>query len=165
MEARDRNEDAYFSDGTPIPDEPPTGGGGKGPSQAQLLIQMAEEQYRLIRATDGRTYAVPKLGPSIAVPLASKSGNGMRAKLAASLRRRTGKVASASELADCITVLEGEASELDPEPVFLRMGRHTADGADAIVVDMGTETGQCIVITPEGGASRRPRRSSSAARS
>ncbi|WP_067070468.1 hypothetical protein [Carbonactinospora thermoautotrophica] len=146
MEARDRNEDAYFSDGTPIPDKPPTGGGGKGPSQAQILIQMAEEQYRLIRGSDGRTYAVPKLGPSIAVPLASKSGNGMRAKLAASLRRCTGKVASASALADCITVLEGEASELDPEPVFLRMGRHE----NSIVVDMGTETGQCILITPEG---------------
>ncbi|WP_067071665.1 hypothetical protein [Carbonactinospora thermoautotrophica] len=150
MEARDRNEEEFFSDGTPIPDEPPTGGGGGKGSKTQLLMQMAEEQYRLIRGTDGRTYAVPKLGPRIAVPLRSKSGTGMRAKLATSLRRSTGLVASASDLADCLNVLEGEASELDPEPVFLRTGRHVADGTEAIVVDMGTETGQCILITPHG---------------
>ncbi len=85
---------------------------------------MAEDTYRLIRSADGRTYAVPRLGPSIAVPLASKGGNSVRAKLAASLRRRTGKVASASALSDCINVLEGEAAELDPQPVHLRVGRH-----------------------------------------
>ena len=45
-----------------------------------------------------------------------------------------------------ITVLMGEASELDPRPVWLRVGEH--DGT--VVVDMGTETGQCITITPRG---------------
>ena len=40
----------------------------------------------------------------------------------------------------------GEASELDPRPVWLRVGEH--DGT--VVVDMGTETGQCITITPSG---------------
>ena len=139
------NGDEFFSDGAPVPggqmpEEPKAGG------QAPLLAQMAEDTYRLIRSTDGRTYAVPRLGPNIALPLASKGGNSVRAKLAASLRRRTGKVASASALADCINVLEGEASELDPQPVYLRAGR---DG-DAVVVDMGTETGQCILITPAG---------------
>ena len=124
-------------------------GDGKGPTQAQILMQMAEDAYRLIRSTDGRTYAVPKLGPNIAVPLASKSGTGIRAKLADSLWRQTGKVATGSALSDCINVLEGEASELDPQPVFLRMGHHTDDPDDgeALVVDMGTETGQCIRIT------------------
>ncbi|MEQ4207933.1 hypothetical protein [Actinopolymorpha sp. B9G3] len=127
---------------------------GKGPTQAQILMQMAEDAYRLIRSTDGRTYAVPRLGPNIAVPLASKSGAGIRAKLADSLWRQTGKVATGSALSDCINVLEGEASELDPTPVFLRMG-HTGDTGDsddgeALVVDMGTETGQCIHITPDG---------------
>ena len=121
-----------------MPDEPKAGG------QAQVLAQMAEDAHRLIRSTDGRTYAVPRLGPNIAVPLASKGGTSLRARLAASLRRRTGKVASASTLADAITVLEGEAAELDPQPVWLRVGRHQ----DAVLVDMGTETGQCIRISP-----------------
>jgi len=113
---RDHSEES-FSDGTPLPPEEPPGGPGKGPSQAQQLMAMAEDTYRLIRSDDGRAYAVPKLGPQIAVPLASRSGNSIRARLAASLHRQTGKVASASALADCITVLDGEASELtDPRP-------------------------------------------------
>jgi hypothetical protein len=144
---RDHSEES-FSDGTPLPPEEPPAGPGKGPSQAQLLMAMAEDTYRLIRSTDGRAYAVPKLGPQIAVPLASRSGNSIRARLAASLHRQTGKVASASALADCITVLDGEASELDPRPVWLRVGQHH----DTVVVDMGTETGQCITITPRGWA-------------
>ena len=111
-------------------------------------MAMAEDTYRLIRSTDGRAYAVPRLGPQIAVPLASRSGNSIRARLAASLHRQTGKVASASALSDCITVLDGEASELDPRPVWLRIGQH----AGTVVVDMGTETGQCITITPAGWA-------------
>jgi hypothetical protein len=143
---RDHDEES-FSDGIPLPPEEPPGN-GRGPSQAQLLMAMAEETYRLIRSDDGRGYAVPRLGPQIAVPLASRSGNSIRAKLAASLHRQTGKVASASALSDCITVLEGEASELDPRPVWLRAGQHE----DTVVLDMGTETGQCITITPRGWA-------------
>lgn len=156
MEARDNNHEDRFSDGTPLPSEPASpeqlpAPEGKEPSPAQLLLQMAEDQYRLLRSTDGRTYAVPKMGPSIALPLASKSGGSLRAKLAASLRRRTGKVASGSQLSDAVNVLEGEAAELDPQPVFLRMGRHP-DRSDTLVVDMGTETGHCITIGPEGWA-------------
>jgi hypothetical protein len=104
------------------------------------------DRGRLVCSDDGRAYAVPKLGPQIAVPLASRSGNSIRARLAASLHRQTGKVASASALSDCITVLDGEASELDPRPVWLRVGQHQG----TVVVDMGTETGQCITITPAG---------------
>jgi hypothetical protein len=112
---------------------------------------MAEDDYRLIRADDGRTYAVPRNGPNIAIPLASKSGSGVRARLAASLRRRTGQVASGSALSDCVNVLEGEASEQDPQPVFLRMAcHHDSAGQPCVVVDMGTETGQAIIITPGG---------------
>ena len=97
-------------------------GQGKGPSQAQLLMAMAEDTYRLIRSADGRAYAVPKMGPQIAVPLASRSGNSIRARLAASLHRQTGKVASASALADCITVLDGRGQRAGP-PAGVAAGR------------------------------------------
>ena len=144
---RDHDEES-FADGTPLPPEEPPGGPGKGPSQAQTLVGMAEDTYRLIRSTDGRAYAVPRMGPQIAVPLASRSENSLRARLAASLRRQTGQVASGSNLSDCITVLMGEAGELDPRPVWLRVSQDH----DTVVVDMGTETGQCITITPSGWA-------------
>ncbi len=137
---RDHGEET-FSDGTPIPDEP--AGKGKGLSQAQILVGMAEDTYRLIRADDGRAYAVPKLGPQVAVPLAAKSENSLRSRLAASLHRQTGQVASSSSLSDAITVLMGETADLEPVPVWLRTARHR----HAVVVDMGTETGQCITIT------------------
>lgn len=143
---RDPDEET-FSDGIPVPDEP-TGGKGKGPTQAQALVSMAEDTYRLVRADDGRSYAVPKIGAAIAVPLGSKSENSLRARLASSLHRQTGQVASASALSDAITVLAGEASELDPVPVWLR----TARNGDTITVDMGTSTGQCITITGHGWA-------------
>jgi hypothetical protein len=148
--ASDHNDET-FSDGTPLPSEPEDSGlpGGK-PSPAQVLVQMAEDDYRLIRADDGRSYAVPRNGPNIAIPLGSKSGSGVRARLAASLRRRTGQVATGSALSDCVNVLEGEASEQDPQPVFLRMARVEEDGQPWVVVDMGTETGQAIIITPAG---------------
>lgn len=142
---RDPDEET-FSDGTPIPDEPPAAGKGKGPTQAQALVSMAEDTYRLIRADDGRSYAVPRIGAPIAVPLASKSENSLRARLAASLHRQTGQVASSSALSDAITVLMGEASELEPCPVWLRAGRDK----DTIIIDMGTATGQCITITADG---------------
>ena len=142
---RDHSEES-FSDGTPVPAEEPPAGKGKGPSQAQILVGMAEDTYRLIRADDGRAYAVPRLGPQIAVPLASKSENSLRTRLAASLHRQTGQVASSSNLSDAITVLMGEAADLEPVPVWLRAARH--DGT--VVIDMGTGTGQCIIITGRG---------------
>ncbi|GAA0968873.1 ATP-binding protein [Actinocorallia libanotica] len=136
----------------PPDDAPPQGGkGGKGPDMAQVLVTMAEETYRFIRADDGRTYGVPKDGPNIAVPLGSKGEGGVRAKLATSLWRRSGQVASGAALSDCVNVLEGEAGEKDPEPVFLRMGRlHDPELGECVVVDMGTETGQAIVVTCDG---------------
>lgn len=151
MTADHNDETETFSDGTPLPEEPVAAGGGKGPTPAQVLVEMAEEDYRLIRADDGRAYAVPRNGPNIAIPLASKGGSGVRARLAASLRRRTGQVASGSALSDCVNVLEGEASDQDPQPVYLRMAHHTTDDdTSSVVVDMGTETGQAIIITPAG---------------
>ena len=143
----DRSEET-FSDGIPVPDEPPSPdtGKSKGPTPAQQLLRLAENTYRLVRSDDGRAYAVPRLGAPVAVPLGKKSGDSLRARLGASLYRQTGQVASASALSDALNVLAGEASELDPVPVWLRAARHE----DAVIIDMGTATGQCLVITPEG---------------
>lgn len=126
--------------------EPEAGSGDKTkPSPAKLLVELAQEQYRLIRSTDARTYAVPRSGPAIAVPLGSKRG--LKFRLASSLYRRTGIVASGSALSDCLAVLEGEAADLSAQSVHLRVG-HDDDGA--IVLDLGTETGHVAVLSPDG---------------
>lgn len=124
MEARDHHDEETLPQTSgghrpppPPGDAPPQGSkGGKGPDTAQVLVTMAEETYRFIRADDGRTYGVPKDGPNIAVPLGSKGEGGVRAKLSTSLWRRSGQVASGAALSDCVNVLEGGAGEKDPEP-------------------------------------------------
>lgn len=141
-------DDPYTDAQTPVP-EPPVqdtedGSGGKGPTVAQRLVAMAQQHYRLIRSTDSRTYAVPKDGPTLAMPLGSKKG--LRVRLGASLHRQTGIVASGSALSDCMTILEGEAADLEPRPVYLRMGQAQGE----IVVDLGTEVGHVVRITPDG---------------
>lgn len=174
MEPRDHNDDDRPDDPsnalpTNHPDTDPAGGDqssgdgsgsedtneGKGPTTAQLLMEYAEREYRMIRSTDGRTYAVPKGGPNLALPLASRGGAGLRGKLSKTHYRRTGRVAPSSALADCANILESEAAEQPPEPVFLRMGRVPLPDAPpgcrgAVVVDMGTDTGHALVITPDG---------------
>jgi hypothetical protein len=115
LDVRDHDEEPLPDTEPAPPASDPSGGPGRGPSQAQQLMAMAEDTYRLIRSTDGRGYAVPRLGPRIAVPLASRSGNSIRARLAASLHRQTGKIASASALADCITARIREDDVVFPE--------------------------------------------------
>jgi hypothetical protein len=138
-------DDPYAEDEIPVLEDPEGGRSkDKGPTVAQRLVAMAQEQYRVIRSTDARTYAVPKDGPAIATALGSKKG--LRVRLGASLHRQTGIVASGSALSDCMAVLEGEAADLEPQPVYLRMG--AADGE--ILVDLGTEVGHVARITPRG---------------
>ncbi len=123
----------------------------RGPSQAAVLARLAEEHYRLLRSDDGRPYAVRRSGPNIAVPLRGKGA--LRAQLAKIYAdASSGRVPSASALADALTVLEGRAADKDPEPVFLRLATHQ----DQIVLDLGTADGRCAVIGP-GGSMREPR--------
>jgi hypothetical protein len=123
----------------------PEGSKGRGPSQAAKLVELAEQYYRLFTGTDGRPYAVALDGPNIALPLRGRSG--VRTALA---RRYTdvyrGQVPSQTALADALTVLEGHANDTAPEPVHLRVARF----GDALVLDLGTVDGDCVVAGAEG---------------
>ena len=119
-----------------------SGEGGKGPSQATRLVELADERFRIVAGTDGKTYAVALAGPNIALPL--RGENGLRLTLAHAYRVETGAVAGSSALADALTVLEGQAMGTTPEPVALRVARH--DGT--LVLDLGDAEGRCIVISP-----------------
>ncbi|MFB6837088.1 ATP-binding protein [Streptomyces sp. NPDC056361] len=125
---------------------PPVDDGGKKPSAAVRLVQLARERYRFVMSTDGRPYAVAIDGPNIALPLRGRSGVRQRlARLYADTFE--GDVASQSALADAMTVLEGIAEDGDPVPVHLRVGH---DEAGTLVVDLGTADGRAVTVSAGG---------------
>ncbi|MEV6331533.1 ATP-binding protein [Streptomyces sp. NPDC051909] len=120
--------------------------GGKKPSAAVRLVQLAKERYRFVVSADGRPYAVAIDGPNIALPLRGRSGVRQRlARLYAETYE--GDVASQSALADAMTVLEGIAEDDDPVPVHLRVGQ---DDLGTIVVDLGTADGRAVAVSAGG---------------
>jgi len=125
--------------------------GDRGPSQAAALVKLAQEHYRLLGSEDGRSYAVRRSGPNVALPLHGKGA--LRAQFARIyVDTYAGRVPSASALTDALTVLEGRAAMKEPEPVHLRLARHEGQ----VVLDLGTADGRCAVARP-GGWSREPR--------
>lgn len=119
----------------------------KAPAQAELLVRLALEQYRLGVTDDGEPFAVRREGPNIALPLRG-SRSALRAVLARDYRRQHGCTPNSSALADAMTALEGEALESQPEKVHLRIARHE----DSLVLDLGTPDGAAVVIGPGGWA-------------
>lgn len=112
-------------------------------SQAAALVTLALKRYRLlVSADDGRTYAVSEDGANVAMPLWSTRG--FRPKLARHYAQNNGAVPSSTALSDALTVLEGYAAVREPQPLWLRFGRH----GEELVVDLGTADGRCILIEP-----------------
>lgn len=127
-----------------MPEEP---GGEDSESQADRLVSMALESYILHTTDKGEVFMVPVEGPRI--PRQLRGGKtSLRASLAAAYRRKLGKVPSQAALADAMTVLEGEAEDLEPTPLHLRVAEDTDSGVSW--VDIGDQTGEAIWISPEG---------------
>lgn len=115
------------------------------PSQAMALVALAKANFDMVMSQDGRPYGVRRNGPRIARPF--KGRGGLRSQLAKQFTENNGgKVASASALADTMTVLEGIADSGDPVPVHLRVARYR----ESIVLDLGTADGRAVVVTPDG---------------
>ncbi|MFY1656900.1 hypothetical protein [Micromonospora sp. WMMD1274] len=111
------------------------------PSQATLLVKLARERFTLVQGDDGRPYAVAKQGHSIARPL--RGANGLRKFLARQYAESCGGNApSQSALADALNVLEGYATDHDPQPVYLRVAPYR----DGIALDLGGPDGRCVLI-------------------
>jgi hypothetical protein len=127
-----------------MPEE--SGGDDERESQADRLVSMALESYTLHITDKGEVFMVPVEGPRI--PRQLRGGRtSLRASLAASYRRRLGKVPSQAALADAMNVLEGEAEDLEPTPLHLRVAEDTDSGVSW--VDIGDQTGEGIWISPE----------------
>lgn len=114
----------------------------KGPSQATKLVQLAAERFRVLLGEDGSPYAVLLDGPNLALPMRGRDG--LRQLLARAYYVDTKTAPSATALTDALSVLSGEAAEFDREPVALRLARHQG----AIVIDLGTADGRCVIVRP-----------------
>jgi hypothetical protein len=119
----------------------------KKPSQATLLIELADRHVDVVAGDDGRTYAVRK-GSSTAFPLLRKDG--LRVQLARQYYAEHHAVASQSALTDAISVLEGRAMDQQPQPIHLRLATHRTEASDQIVIDLGTPDGRCVIAGPDG---------------
>ena len=76
-----------------------------------------------------------------------RGGQGsLRAELARAFFETTGRVASASAIADACLTLEGTAAQAGPEPVHLRVAQH----GDDVIVDLGGPDGRVVIAGPTG---------------
>lgn len=120
----------------------------KKPTQATLLIEMADRQVDVVAGDDGKTYAVRRGGPAVAFPLLRKDG--LRAMLARQYYAEHRSVPSQSALTDAISVLEGRAMDQTPRDIHLRLATHRTETGEQVVIDLGTPDGRCVIAGPEG---------------
>ncbi|HRW53994.1 MAG TPA: hypothetical protein P5081_14050 [Phycisphaerae bacterium] len=120
---------------------------GKPPTQAELLIQLAQDEYRIGQSNDGEPFAVRRGGPNVALMLRG-GRDAVRSELSRRYLATYQKVPSASALNDAMTALSGQAYHAEREPIHLRIVE--TDGR--IVVDIGDADGRAIII--ERGAWR-----------
>ncbi|MFE3202892.1 ATP-binding protein [Embleya sp. NPDC059237] len=114
-------------------------------AQATILLELIRERYRPLMGQDGTAYAVQVDGPSVALPLTGVGG--LRVQMARVYTDACGgQVPGAGALSDAIAVFTGEAHACDPEPVNLRVASH----GEAVVLDLGTADGRCVVATADG---------------
>jgi hypothetical protein len=103
-------------------------------------VALAQRQYRVLAGEDGSVYGVARNGPNLALPLRGRDG--LRQRLARAYHHKDGGAATGAALSDALAVLEGMGAECQREPVALRLARH----GEAIVIDLGTTDGRCVII-------------------
>ena len=113
--------------------------------QSEVLVDMALARWRLGVSEEGEPFAVGDDQPSVARFLRGRGS--LRAELAAAYRRSEGKPPSSSSLADALAVLEGMALAEDRTALHVRVARPRPE---RVVLDLGDESGQSILVTPEG---------------
>lgn len=126
---------------TTLPEPAPAGRPPRS-SPADRLVALARDHYRPVLGDDGRPYAVPLVGPALAVPVRSGRG-GLRAELARRHFDTYGRAPAGPALTAAVSTLACEAETTEPVPVAYRVARPTADRA---VVDLGGPDGCCVII-------------------
>jgi hypothetical protein len=119
--------------------------GAGGPSQANLLLQLADRgAYWFGTSTRGEPFGCAE-GESIVRPLRGGRGS-IRAELARMFAEEHGKAPSANALADTMLALEGQAYAGEERDLHLRVART----AEAVWVDLGNADGDLARITAAG---------------
>lgn len=114
-------------------------------SQADALVNLANELFRVGLSESNEPFVVPRDGPNIAIMFRGGADT-LRATLAREFRRATGKTPNGGALTDALVALHGAATDAEPEPVHLRLAEHD----DGIVIDMADRTGRAVVVRPGG---------------
>ncbi|MGA2514615.1 MAG: hypothetical protein ABSG37_13520 [Candidatus Limnocylindrales bacterium] len=131
----------------PAPAEPePASAKPTKRSAADLIVELAMDRYDLARAEDGEPFAIDRAGPNVARMFRGGRAS-LRSTLAAIYAEKYGKVPPAQALVDALAVLEGRALGLPRRTLLLRSGR-LDDGS--VVIDLGDESGQAIVVASDG---------------
>ncbi len=115
-------------------------------SQATLLVELACARYHLGLSEEGEPFAVDRNGPNVALMLRGGRSS-LRANLAKTYMRNTGKAASAGALADALMVIEGMANEEKSIPLPLRVA---APWPDHVLIDLGDPSGRVVRVSPDG---------------
>lgn len=122
------------------------------PSMADVLLAMGREDYRFIRYAE-TTYAVPRGGPAIAVPLRAggRGGTGsLRQQLTRTYAVKTGRAPSQSGLADAIATLDALGSDAPSQEVSLRCAPDP-QVPGGTWYDLGRADGRSLRILPGKG--------------
>jgi hypothetical protein len=117
----------------------------KRPSQADALVALALDLFELGRSETDEPFAIRKNGANVAIMFRG-SRDALRGELSREFRSRFGKVPGASALADALVALQGMSAECPREAVHLRVAGH----GDAIVLDLGDDSGNAAIVTPSG---------------
>ena len=132
-----------------LPDEPapqPVPDHGRSNSQATRLIQLAASRAELFRTPDGEAFAAIEIqGHRETRAIRSPA---YRIWLAQNFYKDEGKAAGGNAISDAINALEGKALyEGDTKHVWTRVGE---DDDGNIIIDLGTDRWDAIVVTPNG---------------
>lgn len=114
-------------------------------SQAEQLVRLALDQFRLAQTSKHEPFAVLNTGPNVASML-SGSGGSVRDLLAREYRRRHKRIMNQTAYADALATLRGEAIESECEAVYVRVGPF----GDGVVMDLGTASGEAVVVDHAG---------------
>jgi hypothetical protein len=113
-------------------------------NQATQLVELARQHFELFHSNDGRSWAVEKNGPNVAIPL------GRRGRFSKRLGRRyveaMHKAPGDQAVGDATRIIEAFLEDEDPREVFLRVGRYQS----SIVLDLGRADGQRVIVDSDG---------------
>jgi hypothetical protein len=113
-------------------------------AEAEALVELASEHFRLARDERDRSIAIWRQGPNLAVPIRGR-GNSLESRLACLHAERYDTVPRSAAFADAMRVLEAHCYRARVE-THLRVGKF----GDGVVLDLGDDDGHAAIIGPNG---------------